>query len=667
MAGFGMKIVSTLLVAADAMAIFNHHFQATSYNDSLPPTEEILANKDKVFRDVTSSIGTFQQRMQAVRAENTQAIENQRASYDQQLQAQDAENKQQLELNEVIGQSVETYRAQNRQLRERAQKMSNANNKLAVDIESMKSNVTLAQEFATEALVSAKQRLDNASALTILDKLDQADDKKSREESHQNKMAYVGGASDGLVALQVKATLESPKELLQSLLIGLDNLKNEQNESEVTLKKHFQTALQKMLDVNSSVMEQQVALNESEFKEKSLNERLHNAVDHLEDTHQLLSTRAEALRTFFMRLGVRPMPSAAKPNIPPPPAGPPPATPSSLMQISAEEHHFPSLPAIKKVLEKPIDVMQTMTSNVQALQQRLVEVQGSNEDAVEIQKRKYEETLDGQEVENHKLEKQINQLALDIKALRSSNLDLRGQALQLQGKSAALRSNLSSLMENMTTAQEIAATALANAEQNLHNSSELKVLIELAANDLARAEDQLHKNRLQAVDSGDEVAMLQVTSGPQQSAEELLGMMTSTLVDLAVEQNASLASLQQSFGEESRKNEAHQQALLDEMAKLTTTKSAQQKLNDRLNVAVSHLGNLHDSLTERKKSLESFLVTVGGGNEDMQEHEKKTKKAAEKRKEKSTSKQTAVGHKPTKVETAEEKSSIMSSIKKVFR
>jgi len=387
------------------------------------------------------------------------------------------------------------------------------------------------------------------------------------------------------------------------------------------------------------------------------------AQDLLEATHQLLSSKAEALRSFSKRLGARPMPSAAKS-----------VTPISLLQISTEENDITGLPAInlpdvKRILEKPIQVMKTMTSDVQALQHGLLEVQGWNEHAVHIQKQEYEDTLEGQEVENHKLEKQVEQLSSDIKALQSSNRDLRSQALQLVTKSVALRSHISSLQQNMTTVQEVAAKSLVNTDENLHNSSELQVLIELDSNDQARAEHELHKSRLQAVASGDHFAMLQVSSafisGPRQSAEELLGMMTSTLSDLAVEQNASLTSLMQSFEKESRKNEAHKQALLDEMATLNATISYEQNLNDRLTVSAAHFKQLHDSMTKQMKSLQSFLAYVGGDQEHKKEHGtkrqhgKKIKKAAEEKKKKSTSSQTAsdqTSHKTTKVETAQDDS-----------
>jgi len=388
-----------------------------------------------------------------------------------------------------------------------------------------------------------------------------------------------------------------------------------------------------------------------------LNKRLLDAVDHLESTRLQLSSREQALRTFSLRLGAsRALPSAANS-----------AKPVSLLQISAEGNDIPGLPAVKKVLEKPIDVMKTMTSDVQALQQRLVEVQGSNEHSVEIQKREYEDTLDDQEKNNHKLEKQNNLLALDIKALRSSNRDLRSQAQQLQAKNVALQSRVSNLMENMTMAQEVTAKALDNAEQSLHNSSELEVLIELGSDDQARDDENLHKNRLQEVARGDELAMLQVTSGPGHSAEELLVMMTDSLTDLAAEQNASSTSLKHAFEEESRKNDARKQQLLDKMAELNATQSAQWKLNVRLNIAVSHLDKLHDKLTKQSKALQSFLFAAGGGNEDRAEKDnvKTTEKASQKNKDKSNSEQAARSQKnhttqDVEMAPAQEKSSVMS-------
>lgn len=278
-----------------------------------------------------------------------------------------------------------------------------------------------------------------------------------------------------------------------------------------------------------------------------------------------------------------------------------------LLQIDQEEHSK-VLPEVSEVLSKPKSVLDTLSSRVNSLQERLLEAQKHSTATVTALKEEYESKLQAQYKANAKLSHDNKDTSSRIDALKDANLELRAKARTLTKQSASLTAELETLRGNVSTAHEYIENALAGSVQ-LYKAPQLKILGDLDAQELQAAKIRAHENRLSEI----KTALLQTSPGlaEQDSAQKILGSMSAALEDLVKEQDSSTASLKTAFEKEFEAGEVQHKKLLKEKAELNTAETAELDLKEKLTEAVRHLEQTRGKLLQQTQNLRLYMQRIG--------------------------------------------------------
>merc|ERR1712048_942436 len=125
----------------------------------------------------------------------------------------------------------------------------------------------------------------------------------------------------------------------------------------------------------------------------------------------------------------------------------------------------------------------------------------------------------------------------------------------------------------------------------------------------------MHAESLHMVGDASRVAMLELGATLQtrkrtKDTKELLQMLSSTLNELKMEQNVSVASLQEEFNTKYHQGELRRESLLHNQSQLNVTKAHELELNQRLQAAVNHLVSVKEKLVAQAGSARTFLKTL---------------------------------------------------------
>jgi len=277
---------------------------------ALPPADEMLGQQGAIFKDVNSKLQLLAAHVQHAEETTISAAKEQRAKYEQSLAEYTAQNDKELRTNEHIKQEISDLRASNKAIRARTDTLISENNLLSQDLQLILSNITIAEEFATQAILTSN----NASAapeLSILTELATQDSASRKSEEHAKKLTDLEVAAPKMAlisTLQGRGANEDAEKMIESLVSQFDNLKNEQNATGATLAIKFNKEMEVLTEHRASIMAERTELNDTKTALLTISERLLAAEKHLQATHEVLVKRGASLRQFSLTLGNRPLP-----------------------------------------------------------------------------------------------------------------------------------------------------------------------------------------------------------------------------------------------------------------------------------------------------------------------------------------------------------------------
>lgn len=257
-----------------------------------------------------------------------------------------------------------------------------------------------------------------------------------------------------------------------------------------------------------------------------------------------------------------------------------------------------------EALQHPPAVFKSMSSTVSQLQRQLEQAHQQSLADVAAKKAAYEKSLREGLLRNRDMERLNTDLRQDIAAQQEENRQLRATSLSIEEESRALRADLMEMQTNITLAKEFGEIALNTSNALLLQASEMTIFEELDEEDAKKTADRSRDDRLDAIGSK-RLAMLQLATRVTQpvNTQAVLQAMISSWEQITVEQNASLALMQQKFEEDIRPVSERYEALRMQQEELGATKAAEALLHTKLAGAVTHLSSARDLLRRQRRAL----------------------------------------------------------------
>jgi len=285
---------------------------STEIQVNMPSVREMLNGPIASVSAISEHVHTFEATIEAMNQSAMHVAFQDKVNYEGQLRDQASKIMKIQKTNEYTEDDIFDVRNTNRQLRQEAMSLKQDNKELVADIDFMLKNLTIAEEFMASTINQSMARLnyDQARELNVLQDLMDQDANESAYETHRRHLEEIGRFS----LLSVKSDTDSPKDILLYLSQAVDNLKTQQNQSQVGMKFKFQQMFHTGEQRFQELIAEQELLNNTQASEYALQTRLQKAVQSLKETKEMLVSRTHALRQFAIRLAGRPLPSGDNDN-----------------------------------------------------------------------------------------------------------------------------------------------------------------------------------------------------------------------------------------------------------------------------------------------------------------------------------------------------------------
>jgi len=600
----------------------------------LPDVKTVLQKPQAAYKDVRMDVGSFEARLLEVQSSNEAQITAVKADLEQQLLSQKSENNAVDKFNADLTVDLASFRKDVTKLREQAAKLSKSNSKLVADLKSMQANITTAQDFVHRALNHSAELLETAPELQVLEQLNDMETEKTvglvraarLEEMRAGRRMTLVQIGEARGAKEVGA-----HELLDLMASALEDMQSEQNASEVAMRTAFDKDYAAGDKRHNTSLAKQQELNASKVEVVALKQRMTDAVQHLNSTHNMLSERFQAVRSFTKSMGTRHVAGSST---------------LSLLQIDTDSAK-PSKKAA--VADKPSTVYTSMQGHVGALAEQLQAVQSQGLSEAEDLKVEFDEQLlqikkniSKQELENEKVVRDIKTLDMKIASLRT----MSDEFVQ---KNSIIRNELLDIRSQIDLVQEFAVSSLQTTDENVSMTPELLIIGELDNDDIQRKQELAHQKTLEAITkksakqvpakelvkktakktvktSKSQLSLLQFGSRkheakPQKAdAHELLSTLAANLQQLMEEQDESKAVIQAAFDEEYANLTSKSAGLVEEWNTMNATRAFSKERIAKLEVALKHLKSTTKTLEKRRESLLTFGRTLSTRPDPLQKN-----------------------------------------------
>lgn len=262
---------------------------------------------------MSAQMKALQTDLMEIQKQNMVTLEHQEADYDRKLEQQAARNLGMKTSNKKLASQIEDLRVTNSNLRIAAEHVMGENANLKKELEEIKRNFSIAEEFAEQTLLSNNE-------IAILDELKQKELDISQKMAHERELNSIN-PEGAMIMLKLSSrsthpegTALNPQTLLQPLLSSFEQLASEQNASEVSLMESFEKAFREGEEQGSILAKDQEKLFATKARETQLNERLAAALAHVEKVHKQMSSHLSHLRLFAKHLGDQPVPDTRRMN-----------------------------------------------------------------------------------------------------------------------------------------------------------------------------------------------------------------------------------------------------------------------------------------------------------------------------------------------------------------
>eukprot|EP00928_Gymnodinium_smaydae_P091126 TRINITY_DN74826_c0_g1_i1.p1 TRINITY_DN74826_c0_g1~~TRINITY_DN74826_c0_g1_i1.p1 ORF type:complete len:401 (+),score=98.46 TRINITY_DN74826_c0_g1_i1:127-1329(+) len=284
----------------------------------LPPMNDVLRRSRGVLEQMNSQMEALEAKISDARRDSANTVEAQKVKYEERLERMRKNNSELSSQNDALVRKIKGVRAGIEHGKVAARRLSEGNAALVKDLRNMASNLSLAKEFAANALREADAVL-HSKPLNITHELQQQD----ADRQHQKGLEAVGkGQTPSLLQVanaqhrrkrRRRAGREDPQVLLSSLMGSLNDLTREQNASLAALGRKFEEGY-RTLDAEHEVLSvKHQGLLDLLATETETKGKLDVAVKRLQESQAALMQRSNALRTFAKRLGASAQPGGAAP------------------------------------------------------------------------------------------------------------------------------------------------------------------------------------------------------------------------------------------------------------------------------------------------------------------------------------------------------------------
>jgi len=335
------EVVDADVQAPDASAVIMSPMGPDGY-PTLPAVATMLDTASETLRVISSQTDSLEKRMLEAQAQNQAKMARQKMIFEQKLKSQETANRAVVAENNKVTKEIDTLKSGNNALRHQAKDVRDGNKVMRDELRQLQAKLGVARAFIATSLVNtddshAKELavLDNPTAaappmslgsnqrrITRTSKARDDEDDKDDDESDDDeddkesfvevaaRVSHVGGDSDdaqpevadALAAASAPQKPANPRDLLQVLSRGIENLAQEEKASEAKLRSLFLHQYQAGAKRHAELISEQKKLVATRAQLKAVLEKLKVAEAHLEDSKSRLSQRLRALGLFMQKL-----------------------------------------------------------------------------------------------------------------------------------------------------------------------------------------------------------------------------------------------------------------------------------------------------------------------------------------------------------------------------
>lgn len=279
-----------------------------------PQGQLISPKRDKV----TAQIAELQEGLVQAKQKSIGSVRMQKKEYERALRVFADKNHEIERDNSLVASKISSLRKDSAQLREKASEIEDWNRGVSADLDELRANISIAQEFTDNALGMSEELLYRSPAMQVFFDLDASEANASKHRAREEQFDLIDAAA-GVALLQVgtQRSEGEPQIILKTLLSSWDNLAKQQAASLVTLKAAFDQEANASNTRHDLLLTEATRLNATLASETKLNFDLSVAVKHLSRAEDELVQQRTALRQFALRIGGRPVPKEAMVTPPP--------------------------------------------------------------------------------------------------------------------------------------------------------------------------------------------------------------------------------------------------------------------------------------------------------------------------------------------------------------
>lgn len=262
---------------------------------------ELSSRPEEVFNQMGKQVGTLEDEMNKIHAQNMESIANQQQTYEAKLVEQRKQNSDLRSANEATSEEINKLTATNRQLWQRGKDLQNENDRQRQVVQGMQEKIRDAEEFAA---LQMKELADvDHPDEAVLQELDNLDSTHHSDESHKqnmDKIAELGKAKLSMIAVDGKS---DPRSILKVMEDGITHMQEEQRASEEKLKAIFAKKFEAEAVDHKQLTDESARLSTKKSVLTDMFTRLSAAVKRLEDVKAGLNRAIISLGSYSKKIG----------------------------------------------------------------------------------------------------------------------------------------------------------------------------------------------------------------------------------------------------------------------------------------------------------------------------------------------------------------------------
>jgi len=293
-------------------------FAAASAVALQQPAQLARETSDGAFRTVSSKMDELHAGLAKVKSDSLNAIAKQKQELELKLEGLQSKNRNVESSNALVAEDISYLRKKNLELRASASELSEETHNITIELEAIRSNISMAQEFIAKSVDSTGKTLHGNPELQVLSDLDDEDKIAERAKHHEKRLSdlqQLAGVQASMIQLGVEEEKKPATEsLVEDLLSSWTSLSAQQGTSLSSMSQAFDEEKQKCELKYTALLQEQTELNITKQTEDTLNVKLQGAVAHLRLAHTHLLSERVALQRFAKRLGDLPIRADAPPQ-----------------------------------------------------------------------------------------------------------------------------------------------------------------------------------------------------------------------------------------------------------------------------------------------------------------------------------------------------------------